>query len=395
MHNYEITKTLLIKPGELMLKGDNRHTFNKKLIDNLKSVLNMMCKYDFDNSESGRYYVHITESSYTEYEIAEELSKVFGIVGISISYRIGSNEESIYSFLCELASSYHEKTLFHTFKVETKRADKAFPISSLDISKIAGGRILDAVSDIKVDVLHPEVVFRVEIRKYTYIYCEEVKANGGMPVGSAGKAILLLSGGIDSPVAGYMMSKRGLSLEAVYFHSEPYTSEKAKEKVVDLAKIIKPYTQLRRLHVVHFTEPQLQIYRTCPHDELTIIMRRVMMFITNAIAAKTGCQGIITGESLGQVASQTIESLTVTNASASLIVLRPLIGMDKNEIIDIARKIGTFETSILPYEDCCTIFVAKHPKTKPVLEHIVESEKVLDIDKIVKNCVDNIEVINL
>lgn len=389
------TKTLLIKPGELMLKGDNRNFFEKKLRDNIKSVLNRICLYDF-TQESGRYYIIINESAYTEYEIASMLCKVFGIVGVSIAYRIDSDEQNLYNYLSDFCKQVYEKKPYSTFKIATKRADKDFPTQSTDVSKKAGGIVLSAISDIKVDLFNPQITFNIEIRKkHIYIYHEELRANGGMPVGTSGKALLMLSGGIDSPVAGYMMAKRGLLLEAVYFHSEPYTSEKAKEKVIDLAKIIKPYTLLNKLHIIHFTKPQLEIYEKCPHDELTIIMRRVMMYIANEIARRNNCQGIITGESLAQVASQTIESLTVTDDAADFLVLRPLIGMDKTEIVEIARKIDTFETSILPYEDCCTIFVAKHPKTKPILSRIKQSEKVLDIENIIEHCMKNLEVISI
>lgn len=324
------------------------------------------------------------------------LCKVFGIVGVSIAYRIDSDEQNLYHYLSYFCRQVYEKTPYSTFKIATKRADKDFPTQSTDVSKKAGGIVLSAISNIKVDLFNPQITFNIEIRKkHIYIYNEELKANGGMPVGTSGKALLMLSGGIDSPVAGYMMSKRGLLLEAVYFHSEPYTSEKAKEKVIDLAKIIKPYTLLDKLHIIHFTKPQLEIYEKCPHDELTIIMRRVMMYIANEIAKRNDCQGIITGESLAQVASQTIESLTVTDEAADFLVLRPLIGMDKTEIVEIARKIDTFETSILPYEDCCTIFVAKHPKTKPILSRIKQSEKVLDIENIIEHCMKNLEVISI
>jgi thiamine biosynthesis protein ThiI len=378
-----------------MLKGDNRKYFEKILKDNIKSVLKNICTYDF-SEESGRYYIVIQESSFTEYEIASMLCKVFGIVGVSITYRIDADEKGLYDFIALLSRQVYDKTPFTTFRVTTKRADKTFPTQSTEVSKRAGGSILSTIPDLQVDLFTPQIIFNIEIRKKNiYIYHEELKANGGIPVGSSGKALLMLSGGIDSPIAGYMMAKRGLLLEAVYFHSEPYTSEKAKEKVIDLAKIIKPYTLINKLHIVHFTKPQLEIYEKCPHDELTIIMRRVMMHIANEIAIKNNCQGIVTGESLGQVASQTIESLTVTDEAAQFLVLRPLIGMDKNEIIDLARKIDTFETSILPYEDCCTIFVAKHPKTKPILSRIKESEKALDIDKLVRYCIENLEVIQI
>jgi thiamine biosynthesis protein ThiI len=373
-------KTLLIKPGEMMLKGDNRHLFEKQLKDNIQSVLDEVCTYNI-TTESGRYYVYINKSDYTEQEIASMLCKVFGIVGISVAYRIEQDEQLLYEFLSQFSKQIYEKSPFSTFRVTTKRADKDFPTQSTEVSSKAGAVILSVLPEIR--------------KKHIYVYHEEYKAHGGIPVGTSGKALLMLSGGIDSPIAGYMMAKRGLQLEAVYFHSAPYTSEKAKEKVIDLAKIIKPYTQLNRLHVVHFTKPQMEIYEKCPHNELTIIMRRVMMYVANEIARMSNCKGIITGESLAQVASQTIESLTVTDHAADFLVLRPLIGMDKAEIVDMARKIGTFETSIEPYEDCCTIFVAKHPKTRPVLDRILQSEKVLDIDKIVEHCILNLEVVRI
>lgn len=388
-------KTLLIKPGEMMLKGDNRHLFEKQLKDNMQSVLDEVCTYNI-TTESGRYYVYINKSDYTEQEIASMLCKVFGIVGISVAYRIEQDEQLLYEFLSQFSKQIYEKSPFSTFRVTTKRADKNFPTQSTEVSSKAGAVILSVLPDIKVDLFHPGINLNIEIRKkHIYVYHEEYKAHGGIPVGTSGKALLMLSGGIDSPIAGYMMAKRGLQLEAVYFHSAPYTSEKAKEKVIDLAKIIKPYTQLNRLHVVHFTKPQMEIYEKCPHNELTIIMRRVMMYVANEIARMNNCKGIITGESLAQVASQTIESLTVTDHAADFLVLRPLIGMDKAEIIEIARKIDTFETSIAPYEDCCTIFVAKHPKTRPVLDGILQSEQLLDIDKIVEHCILNLEVVRI
>jgi len=388
-------KTLLIKPGEYMLKGDNRKIFEKRLVNNIKSILNKVANYEFDK-ESGRLYIHIIESKYSEQEIALMLSKVFGIVAVSIAYKLPQDMDTLTEFISIYAKSLFKEKAFQSFRVSTKRADKNFELQSPEVSRICGGKILEALDSLRVDLFEPEKVFNIEIRpSHIYVYAKEIRAHGGLPVGSAGRGILMLSGGIDSPVAGYMMAKRGIELEAVYFHSEPYTSEKAKEKVIDLAKIIKPYTLINRIHVVNFTNAQMEIYKKCPHNELTIIMRRVMYFIINEIGKRTYAQAVVTGESLGQVASQTIESLYVTDSASDFLVLRPLIGMDKNEIVNISRLIETYETSILPYQDCCTIFVAKHPKTKPRLHLIEASEQALDIESIVEECMENIEVIEI
>ena len=284
-----------------------------------------------------------------------------------------------------------------TFKVAAKRADKQYPITSPEICAKIGEYLLSRFSEISVDVHVPQEVITVEIRNRAYIYSKVLAGPGGMPVGTAGKAMLLLSGGIDSPVAGYMISKRGVAIEATYFHAPPYTSDRAKEKVVDLARIVSRYTGPIRLNIVNFTDIQLAIYEKCPHEELTIIMRRYMMRIAEYFANKSDCLGMITGESIGQVASQTMHSLLTTNAVCELPVYRPLIGMDKVEIIDIAQKIGTFETSILPYEDCCTIFVAKHPVTKPILSVIEKSEELLAdvIDDLMKEAIETTEVIEV
>ena len=288
---------------------------------------------------------------------------------------------------------YGEKAL--TFKVNTRRNKKTYPMQSMEISSALGGAILDACPNMKVDVHHPDVFVNVEIRNKIYLYSENIPGPGGMPLGTNGSAMLLLSGGIDSPVAGYMIAKRGVTLDAVYFHAPPYTSERAKQKVVDLAKLVAKYSGPIRLHVVNFTDIQLYIYDKCPHEELTIIMRRYMMKIAEEFAKKDGCLGLITGESIGQVASQTIHSLAATNDVCTMPVFRPVIGFDKQEIVDVALKINTYETSILPYEDCCTIFVAKHPVTKPNLQIIKRSEEKLQekIDEMMKEAVETAETI--
>lgn len=282
-----------------------------------------------------------------------------------------------------------------TFKVHTRRAHKGFPMESMEINAELGGRILDEFPEMTVDVHKPDVTIHIEIRGRIYIYSEVIPGPGGMPLGTNGRSMLLLSGGIDSPVAGYMVAKRGVYIDAVYFHAPPYTSERAKQKVVDLANLVARYSGPINLHVVNFTDIQLYIYEQCPHEELTIIMRRYMMRIAQAIAEKTGSIALITGESIGQVASQTLQSLASTNEVCTMPVFRPVIGFDKQEIVDVSEKIGTYETSIQPYEDCCTIFVAKHPVTKPNLKVIRNSERHLEekIDEMVKTALDTVEVI--
>ena len=290
---------------------------------------------------------------------------------------------------------YPDKNL--TFKVEARRAKKSYPKTSMEINCDLGEAILDAFPETKVDVHKPDVLLNVEVRQEIYVYSQIIPGAGGMPVGTAGKAMLLLSGGIDSPVAGYMIAKRGVGIEATYFHAPPYTSERAKQKVVDLAKIVSRYSGPIKLHVVNFTDIQLYIYDQCPHDELTIIMRRYMMRIAEHFVKKDDCLGMITGESIGQVASQTMQSLAATNDVCTLPVYRPVIGFDKRDIVEIAEKIDTFETSIQPFEDCCTIFVAKHPVTKPNIEVIRRSEEKLaeKIDEMMKTAIETAEIIEV
>ena len=290
---------------------------------------------------------------------------------------------------------YGDKTM--TFKVMTRRVNKRFPMESMEVNAELGGRILDQFPNMKVDVHHPDVILHVELRHNIGIYSEVIPGPGGMPLGTNGRSMLLLSGGIDSPVAGYMVAKRGVYIDAVYFHAPPYTSERAKQKVVDLAELVSKYTGPIRLHVVNFTDIQMYIYETCPHEELTILMRRYMMRIAETLAKKNDCLGLITGESIGQVASQTMQSLAATNEVCTLPVYRPLIGFDKQEIVELSEKINTYETSIQPYEDCCTIFVAKHPVTKPELKMLHRSEEKLvgKIDEMVKTALDTVEIITV
>ncbi len=387
-------QTFLIKYGEIAIKGKNRHLFEDALVKQICHALKRV-EGDFHvYKEQGRIYIDC-DPGYDYDETVEALQKVFGIVGICPVMKCADEGvqklgDDVVKFLRQ-AYDRHDQS----FKVFTRRPKKSFPIDSMEANAELGGRILDAFPDMRVDVHEPELQLYVEIRDEIFIYSKIIPGPGGMPVGTNGRAMLLLSGGIDSPVAGYMISKRGVSLDAVYFHAPPYTSERAKQKVIDLAKIIAAYTGPIRLHVVNFTEIQLYIYDKCPHDELTIIMRRYMMRIAEYFAGETNSHALVTGESLGQVASQTMQSLAATNEVCTMPVFRPLIGFDKQEIVDIAQKIDTFETSILPFEDCCTIFVAKHPVTKPNVNIIKRSEKKLaeKIDELMKTALDTTEVL--
>ncbi len=384
----------LIKYAEIGIKGKNRHLFEEALAQQIKYALKR-CDGEFKVTRTqGRIYVDAL-SEFDYQETVEELKTVFGVSGICpVVYAEDEGFEKLAERVVKYMDEvYSDKNI--TFKVQARRARKNYPMDSMEINRELGGAILDAFPEIKVDVHKPDVLLNIEIREKIYIYSMEIPGPGGMPVGSNGKAMLLLSGGIDSPVAGYMVSKRGVKIDAVYFHAPPYTSDRAKQKVIDLAKLVSRYTGPIYLHIINFTDIQLYIYEKCPHDELTIIMRRYMMKIAEKIAKNTECLGLITGESIGQVASQTIQSLAVTNEVCTLPVFRPLIGFDKMEIVDISEKIGTYETSILPYEDCCTIFVAKHPVTKPNLNVIKRHEQNLEekIDELVQTALDTDEMI--
>ncbi|SMC27245.1 thiamine biosynthesis protein ThiI [Clostridium acidisoli DSM 12555] len=376
-------KLVLVKyASEIFLKGLNKNKFEKKLKENMKNVLKGI-DYEFI-MDQGRWFVYSEDLD----ELIERLKKVFGIAELCIVTEIETDMENIYSeALRELKESGAK-----TFKVETNRANKKFPINSMEVSKMVGAYLLDNSEGFSVDVRKPERRINIEIRDKTYIYSKRIKGIGGMPYGTNGKTLLMLSGGIDSPVAGYMMARRGVKLSCVYYHSHPYTSERAKDKVKELATILKGYTGEITLYVVPFTDIQMSIMDKCREDELTIIMRRFMMRVACKIADKFDIQSVATGESIGQVASQTMEGLVVSNDVADRPVFRPLIASDKIDIMDISRAIGTYETSILPYEDCCTIFVPKHPKTKPVLEEIIKEESVLPIDSLVEDAVNKMEV---
>ena len=381
---------ILLKLGEIVLKGLNKRTFEKRLMKNVRAVIRHLGDFDMKIAQSTIYIT--PEENFDIDRAMELLTKIFGIASVVRSYETKKDLESIKELISEVFATQLSNA--KTFKCAGKRSDKQFPMKSPEICALIGGYILEKFPHLRVKVDNPDVVVNIEIRDYgAYVHTGKVQGAGGMPVGSNGKATLLLSGGIDSPVAGYMTAKRGVELNAVHFYSHPYTSERAKDKVIELAKIIAQYTGPFNLHIVHFTKPQLEIYEKCPDDELTVIMRRVMMKITEQIAYNTDSIALVTGESIGQVASQTLESLGVTDAATDLPVIRPLIGMDKEEIVTIAHKIGTFKTSILPYEDCCTVFVPKHPKTKPKLNDILESEKVLDMENIIKECIESLETI--
>ncbi len=388
--------TFLLKYGEIGIKGKNRYLFEDALVRQVRRALREVegefCVY----KKQARIYVDC-EGEYDYEETVDKLKKVFGLVGICPVVRLAENgfEELKKEVVAYMDEMYADKN--YTFKVESRRSKKTYPKNSMEISRDLGEAILEAFPKIRVDVHHPDVLVNIEVRDEVYVYSQIIPGAGGMPVGTNGKAMLLLSGGIDSPVAGYMVAKRGVGLEATYFHAPPYTSERAKQKVVDLAKKVAQYSGPIKLHVVNFTDIQLYIYDRCPHDELTIIMRRYMMRIAEHFAKEDACLGLITGESIGQVASQTMQSLAATNDVCTLPVYRPLIGFDKQEIVDVAERIDTYETSIQPFEDCCTIFVAKHPVTKPSIEVIRRSEERLSekIDSLFAEAVRTAEVIEI
>ncbi len=388
--------TFLIKYGEIGIKGKNRYLFEDALVRQVRFALKDVDGEFQVYKSQARIYVDCGEE-YDYEDAVEHLARVFGIVGICPVVRMEDQgfEQLKKDVVAYMDEAYPDKNL--TFKVEARRARKSYPKNSMEINCDLGEAILDAFPETRVDVHHPDVMLNVEIRREIYVYSQIIPGAGGMPVGTNGKAMLLLSGGIDSPVAGYMISKRGVGIEATYFHAPPYTSERAKQKVVDLAKIVSRYAGPIRLHVVNFTDIQLYIYDQCPHDELTIIMRRYMMRIAEHFARKDGCLGLITGESIGQVASQTMQSLAATNDVCTLPVYRPVIGYDKQEIVNISEKIGTYETSIQPFEDCCTIFVAKHPVTKPNIDVIRRSEEHLSekIDELMKTALETVEIIEV
>lgn len=385
-------KAFLIKYGEIGVKGKNRYLFEDALVRQIRYALKKVDGAFVVTKENGRIYATARED-FDYDEAVEALKTVFGIIGICPVVQVEDTgfEDLSDAVLRYFDQAYPDKNL--TFKVNARRARKNYPLDSMAINMEIGGRLLDAFPTLKVDVHQPQVLLQIEVRSQINIYSIEIPGPGGMPVGTAGKAMLLLSGGIDSPVAGYMVAKRGVQIDATYFHAPPYTSERAKQKVVDLAKQVARYAGPVTLNVVNFTDIQMAIYEKCPHDELTIIMRRYMMKIAEELGRRSGCIGLVTGESIGQVASQTMQSLYCTNAVCTMPVFRPVIGFDKQEIIDLSEKIGTYETSIQPFEDCCTIFVAKHPVTKPNLSVIIKDEERLSdcIEELYQRAVETTE----
>ncbi len=388
-------QAFLIKYAEIGIKGKNRYLFENALVRQIEYGIAQVEGSFCVTKASGRIYVNCL-SEYDEEELVEALKRVFGIVWICPVMQIPDEgfddlRRKVVAYMKEM---YADQDI--TFKVEARRSRKNYPLNSQEINVEMGEAVLQALSGARVDVHKPQVVLRIEVREqFVNVYSVQIPGPGGMPIGTNGRATLLLSGGIDSPVAGYLIAKRGVIVDAVYFHAPPYTSERAKQKVIDLARLVSRYSGPVQLHIVNFTEIQLYIYEQCPHEQLTILMRRYMMRIAEKIARKNGSMALITGESIGQVASQTVQSLCATNEVCTMPVFRPVIGFDKQEIVDVAEKIGTYETSVLPYEDCCTIFVAKHPVTKPNVHIIRKSEERLaeKIDGLVEEAMRSIETV--
>lgn len=389
-------KSFLIKYAEIGIKGKNRYIFENALIKQIKNaLLNVEGKFEV-TKEQGRLYVDAL-SDYDYEDVVEAIQRVFGIVAICPVKIVDTTDwEVVTKEVANYIDEVYDAKDF-TFKVAAKRANKSYPYTSPEICIEMGAYLLEQFPTLKVDVHHPKVLINVEIRQKAYIYSITIPGLGGLPVGTAGKAMALLSGGIDSPVSCYMVAKRGVEVEAVYFHAPPYTSERAKQKVIDLAKQVSKYTGPIKLHVVNFTEIQMYIYDKCPHDQLTIIMKRYMLKIAEALGNKDGCLGLVTGESIGQVASQTMQSMAVIEEACTLPIYRPVIAFDKQDIVDIAERIGTYEISIQPYEDCCTTFVAKHPVTKPTLKAITKSEEHLkeQIEEMFQRALDTVEIIEI
>ena len=384
---------ILLKQGEVILKGQNRRFFEDKLRANIKRRLRGLGEYKVYTAQSTIYVEPISNDCDMD-KAFEAMLKVFGIVSVSRAAACEKDKDTIF----EAARAYLAEDMKNagSFKVETKRADKAFPMTSIQLSQYVGGLLSDEFPDTTVDVHNPELVVGLEIRDYAaYVHATPTKGAGGLPVGSNGRAVTLLSGGIDSPVASYMIAKRGVQVIPVHFFSFPYTSEQAKEKVIELARLLTGFCGRLTVEVVPFTRIQEEIRKNCPEEYFTLIMRRFMMRISEKVALSNGCAALVTGENLGQVASQTMEAMRVTEECVSLPVMRPLIGMDKEEIVKLARKIGTFETSILPYEDCCTVFTPRHPKTRPTVEEVLEAESALNAEELIEEAFKNIERIRL
>lgn len=380
---------IIIKYGEIALKGNNRSFFEGKLVGNMKRMLKNVAPVTVEKTH-GRMYLHFDRNDYDK--IADRVKDIYGIVKFSPGVKVINEIPKMQEEALAVAKDLNERKPFKTFKVETRRPNKGFQMKSPEISRQVGGYILSQMEGIRVDVHNPDVIIYLEVREQTYIYCDEVEGLGGMPYGTAGRGMLLLSGGIDSPVAGWMMAKRGVNIDAVHYHSYPFTSERALEKVLDLAKRLSYFTGNLRVHSVNLLEIQQAIGAKCPEEEMTILSRRFMMRIAENIAVKRKCQSLITGESIAQVASQTMEGLTVTTDAVNMPILRPLIAMDKVDIIKVAERIDTFETSILPFEDCCTVFLPKRVVTKPRVDQMEKSEAALDVQDLVNRAADSCEI---
>ena len=382
-------RVVSVSLGEIVLKGKNRKYFEDQLVSRMRRAMKGL-SYERIYKEQGKIYIELEKDS--EDQIIEALKKVFGLIYISPCYRVDKDLESIKEAVDRVLSEKISQSRPETFKVKTNRSDKNFPIKSPEISREIGAHVLRNFQPISVDVHDPEIYVYVDIKDNAYVYIDRYEGYGGLPIGTNGKGLLLLSGGIDSPVAGFMMAKRGVEVSAIHYHSYPFTSERAEAKVKELAKIMSFYTGKIKLYSVNILEIQKSINKLCPEDEMTIHSRRFMMMIAEKIARANNVDALITGENLGQVASQTIKGINATNDSVDIPVLRPLIGFDKVDIIEIARNIGTYETSILPFDDCCTLFLPKHPVTRPRVEDIKRSEEALDLDSLINAAIENMEV---
>ena len=388
-----MNEIFLLKQGEMVLKGLNKRGFEEKLMGNAKRRLKKYGQFKIYTRQSATYVEPMNEDC--DFEGAwESMCKLFGVVGLSRACSCAKDKDAIVA--CAKAYLGDQLSAAKTFKVETKRADKSFPMNSIQLSQYVGGELDDAYPNLTADMHRPDIVVHVEVRDYeAFVHADPVEGAGGLPIGVGGRALSLLSGGIDSPVASWMIAKRGVIVDMIHFHSYPYTSQEALDKVLDLARLLVPYTGKQCVHIVPFTKIQEELRRSCPEELFTILMRRFMMRIACRVAERNGIQALVTGESVGQVASQTLEAMACTNAVCTVPVLRPVVGMDKEEIVRISRKIGTFETSILPYEDCCTVFTPKHPRTKPKIADLEEAEQALDVEALVEEAVANIDRVML
>ena len=388
-----MNEMILLKLGEMVLKGLNRHSFEDKLQANIHRRLNGLGRFRVYTRQSTTY-VEPMEDSCDMDAAWEAMKKVFGVVGLSRARACEKDKDAILKACHEYLDDRLRTA--RTFKVETRRADKTFPMTSIQLSQYVGGELDELYPNLQVDVHHPELTVYVEIRDYAaFVHANPDPGAGGLPVGINGRAVSLLSGGIDSPVASYMIAKRGVALDMVHFFSYPYTSPEAKEKVLELARLLTPWCGRLTVHVVPFTAIQEELRRSCPEEMFTLVMRRFMMRIAQRVAKRCGAKALVTGESLGQVASQTMDAMTVTGQVVDIPVLRPGVGMDKEEIVQISRKIGTYDTSILPYEDCCTVFTPRHPRLRPTVEEAEAAEAGLDVEAMVQAAVEGIERIRL